>query len=352
MTINALKTQNLILLDSIAGSHAYGTAIASSDEDHKGVFILPRQQLFGLQYIPQVSDEKNDNIYYEIGRFVELLTKSNPTTLEMLAAPKDCILLRHALMDLLPLELFISKLCEKTFAGFAIAQIKKAKGLNKKIVNPVDKKRRDILDFCFVLQAHGSIPLRKWLEIKGFNQRNCGLVNITHFQDTYAVFHDEKGGYSGIQHKENSTEVSLSSIPKDALLQGYLTFNKDAYKTYCKDYRKYWEWVENRNEARYENTLEHGKNYDAKNMLHTMRLLDMAEEIALTGQIQVRRPNRDFLLEVRSGKFEYDDLVQIAEEKIEKISDLYQISDLQEMPDAIKSEEILIEIRERWYASS
>jgi hypothetical protein len=34
--------------------------------------------------------------------------------------------------------------------------------------------------------------------------------------------------------------------------------------------------------------VQHGKNYDAKNMLHVFRLLQMAEEIALTGTIQVR----------------------------------------------------------------
>ncbi len=39
-------------------------------------------------------------------------------------------------------------------------------------------------------------------------------------------------------------------------------------------------WVEHRNKARYNTNIEHGKNYDSKNLMHTFRLLDMAEEIA------------------------------------------------------------------------
>jgi hypothetical protein len=36
---------------------------------------LPKDQFYGLQYIPQVSNETNDEVYYELGRFVELLIK-------------------------------------------------------------------------------------------------------------------------------------------------------------------------------------------------------------------------------------------------------------------------------------
>lgn len=71
--------------------------------------------------------------------------------------------------------------------------------------------------------------------------------------------------------------------------QALMSFNENAYKQYCKAYKEYWEWVEERNEERYQNTLEHGKNYDAKNMMHTFRLLDMAEEIASEKSILVKK---------------------------------------------------------------
>ena len=50
-------------------------------------------------------------------------------------------------------------------------------------------------------------------------------------------------------------------------------------------------------------TLEHGGGCDAKNMMHTFRLLRMAKEIATTGKPLVRRPDRDELLEIKSGQF-------------------------------------------------
>jgi len=351
MTISDLKNRNLILFEAISGSKAYGTDLPTSDEDIKGIFILPKKDFYGLDYIPQVSDERNDIVYYELKRFFDLLSKNNPNILELLATPELCILKSHPLLKKIKPELFLSKLCQKTFAGYAIAQIKKARGLNKKILNPVDKEKKSVLDFCYLIKGHGSTSLKNWLSKNQLKQENCGLVNIAHFKDTYAVFHDETGelNFRGIMQKENSNEVTLSSIPKGIEPLGYMTFNKDGYKTYCKDYREYWDWVKKRNEARYENTISHGKNYDAKNMLHTFRLLDMAAEIAKEKKVIVRRPNRDFLLDIRAGKFQYDELVKWADEKIEEIEKLYEIADLPERPDINKIEELLFEIREEWY---
>jgi hypothetical protein len=136
-------------------------------------------------------------------------------------------------------------------------------------------------------------------------------------RDVFAVYRDmEKTlNYKGIMHKENSNDVSLSSIPVGQTQIATMYFNKDGYSQYCKTYREYWDWVEDRNEERYENTLEHGKNYDAKNMMHVFRLLDMAEEIALHKKVVTERPNRDFLLRIKNGEFMYEDLLARAEEK-------------------------------------
>lgn len=347
MTIQDLKQNNLILFEAISGSRAYGTDLPTSDEDRRGVFVLPKEHFFGLKNVSQVSDEKNDLVYYELGRFVELLSKSNPNMLEMLAMPEDCILVKHPLFEKLKAEHFISKQCQHTFAGYAMTQVRKARGLNKKIMNPMSEVRKSILDFCYVIQGHGSIPLKKWLEIKGFVQEKCGLVNINHFRDTYAIFYDSEGqyGFKGIQHKATANEVLLSSVPEGVAHVGYLSFNKDGYQKYCKDYKNYWDWVEKRNKERFENTVAHRKNYDAKNMMHTFRLLDMAEEIARFGEIRVRRPNRDFLLKIRRGEFDYDELLGWAEEKIVNIEKLYLQSDLPEKLNVEKINALLVEMR-------
>ena len=129
MTLDQLNSKpEFVLLKSISGSRAFNLHVETSDTDIKGIFILPQKTLYGLHYTEQVSNETNDEVYYEIGRFIELLTKNNPNILELLNTPENCILFRHPLMDLVKPEDFLSKLCFDSFAGYAKTQIKKAKG--------------------------------------------------------------------------------------------------------------------------------------------------------------------------------------------------------------------------------
>ena len=65
-TVDRVKKLDLLLFDTIAGSHAYGTAVAGSDEDRRGVFVAPRSFIGGLDRIEQVSDERSDQVYYEL----------------------------------------------------------------------------------------------------------------------------------------------------------------------------------------------------------------------------------------------------------------------------------------------
>lgn len=351
MTIQDLKSNNLILFEVISGSKSFGLNTPTSDTDIKGVYYLPKEQFYGLHYIPQISNETNDEVYYEIGRFIELLLKNNPNILEILATPTDCILYKHPLMDRLKLEDFLSKLCKDSFAGYAMTQIKKARGLKKKIVNPMEKERKSLLDFCYVLQGYNSVVLSQWLETKGLLQEHCGLINIPNSKGMFALFYDEMGalGYRGIVKNELSNEVSLSSIPKGEKEIAYLSCNQDGYSKYCKEYKEYWDWIEKRNEERYKTNQEHGKNYDSKNMMHTIRLLQSAEQILSKGTLNIRVSNREELLTIKTGALEYDDLLQMADNLIVSIEKHYETSSLPESPDVEKAVEILVGIREELY---
>ncbi len=352
MTINYLHTNKLLLLNCISGSRAYGLHTAQSDTDLKGVFVLPKNKYYGFDYIEQINNETNDEVYYELKRFMDLLAKNNPNILELLNTPQDCIKYSHPIMDIIKPELFLSKLCKQTFAGYAQTQIKKAKGLNKKIVNPVNKERKTIIDFCYVIHRQGSITLTSWLKQNGFKQEDCGLININHMLGTYAIFHNSQliqGYFKGIMSGLDAHDVSLSSVEKGIEPLAIMSFNKDGYSKYCKDYKGYWEWVEKRNEARYENTVEHGKNYDAKNMTHTFRLLHMAEEIAKEGTLNVLRKDREYLLKIKAGEFSYEELVELANQKMEAIDSLYDKCSLPDEPNIKTIENLLVEIREELY---
>ncbi len=345
------NNQQVLLLQCISGSKAYGLDTPQSDTDIKGVYALGKEEFYGLYYTEQVANPTNDIVYYELKRFMELLARNNPNILELLNTPSDKVLYKHPVMDLIQPEMFLSKLCLQTFAGYAQSQIKKAKGLNKKIFNPVDEKRKSILDFCYIIEGHTSVPLQVWLNRNDYQQEDCGLINIPHSKDMYAIFHQSqtKEKLSGVCSGDNANDIQLSSIPEKLEPKAMMSFNKDGYSIYCKEYAQYWDWVGNRNDIRFQNTLEHGKNYDAKNMMHTFRLLNMAEEIAVEKQIHVFRKDRDFLLKIKNGEFLYDELVKMANEKIAGIEQLYATSDLPDMPDENRINELLVKMRESIY---
>ncbi len=353
ITIEFLKQNNLILFEAISGSRSFGLATENSDTDIKGVFYMPKNLFFGLEYIPQISNESNDIVYYEIGRFTELLLKNNPNILEILASPEDCILHRNPLMDSFRQENFLSKLCKETFGGYASTQIQKARGLNKKIVNPVKRERKGILDFCVILEDSASVPAKDWLAKMNFSQDLCGLVKMPNSKGIFALFYDETGDkkYSGIFKNEDSNEVSLSSVPKGEKVQAYLFFNQDSYSTYCKNYKEYWDWVVKRNDDRYNTNQQHGKNYDSKNMMHTIRLLQCAVNIFKNKKLEIRVKNREELLDIKTGKWNYDDLISYADKLLEALSVLNENSTLQDFPDKEKVERNLVEIREKLYDS-
>jgi uncharacterized protein len=351
MTIKDIKDKNLVLFESISGSKAYGLDTEKSDTDIKGVYYLSKEQFYGMDYLTQINNETNDEVYYELGRFVELLWRNNPNMLELLASPADCILHRHPVMDHLHINLFLSKLCKDSFAGYALTQVRKARGYKKKIVNPVDKQRKWVLDFCFILEGNASLPLQEWLQQMGYVQDRCGLTNIAHTKGLYALFYDEANTlhYKGVVSSELANEVSLSSIPKGQKEIAYLFFNQEGYSSWCREYRDYWDWVQKRNEDRYQGNMDHGKGYDAKNMMHTIRLLQVAEEILREGKLQVKRSNREELLSIKAGNYQYDDLLTMANALMERIEIAAVQSPLPETPDKTKVEAVLVKMRNELY---
>ena len=124
--------------------------------------------------------------------------------------------------------------------------------------------------------------------------------------------------------------------------------NLDAFRAHCKAHREYWEWVAVRNDERYQTNAGHGRGYDSKNLMHTLRLLDMAGEIATEGVLRVRRPNREFLLQVRAGEFDYDELVARAEEKLTEVRQAFERCSLPDEPNRYTVNAALGEIRSQF----
>jgi predicted nucleotidyltransferase len=347
-TLERVRQPDLLLFDTVAGSQAYGTALAGSDVDRRGVFVAPPEFLLGLDAIEQVADARGDEVYYEVGRLVAMLLKNNPNALELLAMPDDCVRYRHPLYQLLRPELFLSKLCARTYGEYALGQIRKARGLNKKIVNPQPERRMGLLEFCHVPDGQGSTPLLAWLAARDHDPKHCGLTAVLHATDLFAIYHAADGSYRGLVSPKDPDALVFSSVPHEARPIAWMHCNMDAFRAHCKAHREYWEWVAVRNDERYRTNADHGRGYDSKNLMHTLRLLDMAAEIAAEGVLRVRRPNRDYLLRVRAGEFDYEELVALAEDKLAEVRQAFERCPLPAEPDREAVNAALGEIRLRF----
>lgn len=349
-----MKIPGRIIFKAIVGSQAYGTNVEGSDVDVKGVYVQDEDDLLGFGYKEQV-DSGKDECYYEVRRFLQLLETGNPTVLEMLYIEGDCVLEDSEEFGLIRANrgLFLTKKCRDSFGGYAVAQIKKARGLDKKMNWEKDKtERKTPLDFCYIITPIGTRPLKEWLLMqKGKQnwQENYGVSAISNARDLYFIYCDEVGdlGYHGIINKqETSNDLRLSSIPKDKALTGIvMSYNKDGYIKHCKDYNQYEEWLEKRNVQRYVDLEGHNQKIDGKNLLHCRRLLDTAIEIARDGVIRVRRPNADYLLKIRRGQVNLDEIVDTAEADLKTLDEVYKESNLQDGVDRNFVNELLLKIR-------
>ncbi|MGJ8656450.1 MAG: DNA polymerase beta superfamily protein [Akkermansiaceae bacterium] len=342
-TLDRIRRPDLLLFEAVGGSQAYGTNTPESDEDLRGLFAAPTSFLTAAESIEQVQDEKGDEVYYELGRFVELLMKSNPNALELLFIPDDCVRYRHPVMDKIDPQMFLTKKCEMNFAGYALAQVRKARGLNKKIVNPEPEERLELRDFCYVMAGQGAVKLGDWLKIHGLVETELGATAVNHAANTYSLFRGPH--YRGLFSRSGEPSILCSSVRKEEEALGWMVCNIDGFKKHCKQHKEYWNWVKNRNENRYLVNSEHGRGYDSKNMMHTLRLLEIAEMIAKEGTIQLRSPNVDFLMKVRNGEFQYEELLTMAEDKMADISKSYETCKLPEDVDFTKANELLAEMR-------
>lgn len=393
MTIEELRKSENLLYKYLRGSWSHGIGIeGKSDYDYGGVYFAPQSQILGLRdtYEEQVSDEKNDETYYEIGRWFELLLKSNPSALESLFVDK-----KYIIGDVHPIiqnvidnrQIFLSKECFKPLLSYSFTQIKKASGYNKKCHIPEDFQRKDILDFCFTFKNQGSQPIKDFLKEHHLDHRYCGLVNIPNMKDTYGVYYDFAAYYKfenchiswdsnwetdfdidypsvmdRIENKQffkykgivepdeitKSNDVRLSSIPKGEKPICFMTYNKDGYASHCRDYKEWVEWKEKRNPIRYSDNK--GYNFDAKNMCETVRLIHTGIELARDGVFNVERTwDKDFLLGIKHHEVSYEEIIKYVESKKNEFDELVLKSKLPDTIDINVVNNMLISARKQLY---
>lgn len=189
-----LGKDSILLYRFVRGSHSHGTATETSDIDTMSVYINPQTKLLGFTDKDDfyVADEKNDNVAYELGRYLELLVKANPNMLESLFVSDDCVIYTHPIMEKIfsMRDKFLCKDALKSFTSYALEQIRKAKGYNKLCAYPEDMERKQPIDFCYTFKNQGTTQIINWLNENGLKQIYCGLNHLPNMNQMYGLFYD------------------------------------------------------------------------------------------------------------------------------------------------------------------
>lgn len=128
--------KDYLIFKCLAGSHAYGTSLPTSDRDERGVFIAPPD--FVLSCVKsigqgQVEHETEDDVVFELRKFMNLAAQCNPNIIELLFTDDENVLFIDWPFNLLRdnRHLFLSKKAKFTFSGYAMSQMKRIKGHHK-----------------------------------------------------------------------------------------------------------------------------------------------------------------------------------------------------------------------------
>ena len=359
-TLNQLLAvgNDRIIFSCVAGSRAYGTQVPGSDEDVRGIYMVPSAAYLPIDQEPvQLSDDRNNTVYYSLRRCIELLAEANPNILELLFSPEDCVQIVSKEMELLILarSIFVTRQCGDTHIGYAMSQIKKARGQNKWINNPKPKAAPRKEDFCYVipkarLALSDAPPCRPVpLNQIGWELTQYHAARLEHVPDTYRLYHygsNARGTFRG-------DVLVCESIPEPdeaSRFAGLLIFNEQAWKQSFTEHQNYWGWRKNRNDARWEQQEAGQLDYDAKNMMHTVRLLMSGRSILERGEPMVRFEGKDLslLLDIRGGKLGFEQIMNVANDLLAECDRLKNIAPLPNDSDRVAADKLLVEITHAW----
>ena len=312
---NSLLKDNLIYL-TFGGSIAYGTNIASSDIDIRGVCFNTKADLLGNQKFEQYVDEYTDTTIYSFNKLINLLTECNPNTIEMIGV-KDYLSyspVADQLMD--NKKMFLSKRAAISFGGYANQQLRRLQNALAHDKYPKEEKERHIL---------GSIQSA----MMSFNDRYSELP-----KDKFFVY---------IKDDELSIDVDLDGYP----LRDYKNIISDL-NAISKNYDK----LNKRNKKKDDLHLN-------KHAMHLIRLYNMCLDILEKEEVNTyRTEDHDLLMSIRDGEYQNEDgtfkkeffeLVTDLEKKVEYAK---EHTALPEAPDYKRIEEFQIAVNEEVIVNS
>lgn len=162
-----------IILQAITGSTAYGIANELSDIDRHGIFLATNKELLGIFQVEEsIVTVQPDVTFHELGKFVRLAMKCNPTILELLFM-ENYEVVHHAGRLLIDnRDMFLSNLAFKAYGGYAIDQARSLKARGDTFSSSMRNRTAKHARHCLRLLQQGSQLLKtKVIDVRVENAR-------------------------------------------------------------------------------------------------------------------------------------------------------------------------------------
>ena len=255
-----------LILVGLGGSHSYGTNIATSDIDLRGIFLNSPDELIGISKDrEQKVFGQTDTVLYSLRKFAKLAADCNPNVIEMLGLRRqDYVKITNIGEKLVKnRHLFLSKRAVYTFGGYAKSQL-------NRLINKKGRTQDDLDDMeCRSIQKL----------MDGFAFRYKDVLS-----DDFSA-----------ELNENN-EIICNMTFHGMELSRIIGMNNELINV-DKDYRK---------STRNDKAEAHGK--IAKHMMHLLRLYMMGIDILNVGEINTYRyDEHDLLMAIRNGEFLEED---------------------------------------------
>jgi len=307
-----------ILILTLAGSIAYGTNLATSDLDLRGVTLETKTDLLGLSSFEQFEDRTTDTVIYGLKKFINLCLNNNPNVLEILGTtPEFCLILSPEGMLLKEnIDLFLSKRVIQSFGNYATAQLRRLQNALARDNYPQTKKEAHLL--------------------------NSILSQMDHLKRSYQAFTEHEIHL----YLNQSTKPDFETeIFMDLQLQHYpLRDFKNIYSemsNVIKDYSK----LNHRNHKKDEPHLY-------KHAMHLIRLLITGTEILQGKGINpYREKERELLLSIRLGRYNFEEIFAMVDHYEAEYRTAAAVTVLPDEPDYQKIELLMLEIYEKFLSN-
>ena len=259
---------NIILL-TLGGSYAYGMNNENSDVDFRGIALNSKDDiLLGSDFEQVLGGE--DTTIYSFNKIIELLSKCNPNTIELLGClPEHYIHLNKIGKELLEnRKIFLSKICIHTFGGYANSQLRRLENKANRLVG----------------QSQNEAYILKSIQNAKYDFKNRYYPHDENDVQLYIDRSDQEGFESEI-----FMDVNLKHYPlRD--WAGMWNEMKAIVSSYTK--------IGKRNEK----AISHDRL--GKHMAHLIRLYMMGIDILEKEEIITYRENEhDLLMDIRNGKY-------------------------------------------------